>query len=137
VSISYPPKYIGVLFLVIQRALPAKKGKLPCAAEAVLLVGNGSQQVTSKKGQPVQDDELGSGLQWNEALQIGISNISTPITVSVLDAADSPASAGATFTVVASQHSPSEDPQPVRVLGEDRNRGPCIMYLLLSFQGLT
>jgi hypothetical protein len=114
-----------------------KGGKLSSPPHSVAIVANGFQNVISKRGDRAQDQHTGDGVQWNEALQIGVTHMSAPITVSIVDAADAPHEVTATFSVVPSKHNASEEPQPIVVTGEDSKRGGAVLHCLLSFSGLT
>jgi hypothetical protein len=137
VSLSIPPRYIGVVFIVLQQVVAgSKQTKLPCVDGSVAVVANGFQHVLSKRAEK-KSDERGEVLHWNEAMQIGVTHLSTPITISILDAPDAPQQASATFTVVASKHDASEEPRPITITGEDRLRGRITLHALISFAGLT
>jgi len=139
VSISFPPKYIGVFFLVLQRVLPGAKGmkKLPCPATAVAVLGNGCQHVASRKAEPVSDQEFGDGIQWNEPLQLGVVHLSAPLTLSIMDSPEAPETSHITFTIVPSALELTSEPTQTLCMGEDRSRNPARLAILASFQGMT
>lgn len=100
-AVTVPPKYMGVLFIVLQRVSAPSAAKAGWAPDAQAVVANGFQHIVSKKGAPVAPPEAGvDAIQWNETLQLATTHPAAPITVSIMDDATAPHTATATFTVV-------------------------------------
>jgi hypothetical protein len=138
VSVTIPPKYIGVLFLVIKRVSVGKRGaKLACPAGSVIVAANGFQHVFTKKGERTTDQDRGDMMQWNDTVQLGITRLVAPITLSVMESPDAPQTTSATFTVIAGSYSATEEPRAFELVGEDKNHDQVTLHGLISFSGFT